>query len=299
MSLGILILNWNQAADTISCVRSVQAWANPEDVVYVVDNGSSTAEREQLTQALTNSTLIQSQHNLGFAGGNNLGLKAALSARHDAIMLLNNDAAISETAVSKLCQALEQQPPLGMVGPSLWDADQPDRLLSAGGSDMGLNLMTHHQTLPASGEIQPVDYIPGTCILIRTAVLQKIGLLDEDYFFGGEVADLCARARENGYLCAIVGGSRAQHRVERSAQQRHQLHIYYVLRNRFLFVKKFHPQQKTRLFFYWTWQIIRIWGQAVLAQNWPRARAVALACWDGWHGRFGGQNARITRGALK
>jgi GT2 family glycosyltransferase len=134
--------------------------------------------------------------------------------------------------------------------------------------------------------------------LIRTVVLQEIGCLDEDYFFGGEVADLCARSRQHGYDCAIVGGVKAYHEVDRSAEVRQQLHIYYVLRNRFLFVSKFHTAQKWRLFAYWTWQCLLVWGNAVKSRHWQRARAVLLACWDGWNGRFGPQNVRVTKGAI-
>ncbi|WP_420645718.1 glycosyltransferase family 2 protein [Candidatus Leptofilum sp.] len=296
MSLAILILNWNRAEDSIHCVRSVQAWCQSVDTIWVIDNNSAPADRAKLQEALKDEvTFIFSIKNLGFAGGNNLGLQAALAAEHDTILLLNNDATVAGTAVSKLLSQLKSNPQLGMVGPELWDGDQ---LLSAGGSDIGLALGTHHQKPLADGELREVAYVPGTCILIRTAVLQKIGLLDEAYFFGGEVADLCARARQAGFRAAVLGGTRAQHQVERSAGQRHQLHIYYVLRNRFLYVQKFHAGQRLRLFLYWSLTSGRIWLEALLHRNWPRARAAALACWDGWNGRFGGQNARVTRGKI-
>ena len=295
MSLAVIILNWNGAEDTIACVKSVQAWAKPADAIWVVDNNSSPEEQARLQQSLCNVTFIFSPTNLGFAGGNNLGLQAALAARHESVLLLNNDATVAETAVSQLLSLLQSQPHLGMVGPELWDGD---KLLSAGGGDIGLTLATHHQQPIAAGEVQEVAYVPGTCILIRTAVLQQIGLLDEAYFFGGEVADLCARAQAQGYRAAVLGGTRAQHHIERSAGQRHQLHIYYVLRNRFLYVQKFHPARRLRLFLYWTLAAGRIWLHALLSRNRPRARAAALACWDGWNGRFGGQNARVTRGEI-
>lgn len=295
MSLGILILNWNRAEDTIACVRSVQTWIQSEDDIWVIDNNSFPEEQEKLQKTLNNVKFIFNPTNLGFAGGNNLGLQAAIAAQHDAVLLLNNDAIIEETAVAQLLTLLHDHPQLGMVGPELWDGDQ---MLSAGGSDIGLTLATHQQQPLAAGELREVAYVPGTCIFIRTAVLQQIGLLDEAYFFGGEIADLCARAHKNGYRAAILGGTRAQHHVERSAAQRHQLHIYYVLRNRFLYVRKFHPNQRLRLFLHWSLVSGRIWLQAILTRNRPRARAAALACWDGWNGRFGGQNARVTRGKI-
>ncbi|WP_420629572.1 glycosyltransferase family 2 protein [Candidatus Leptofilum sp.] len=297
MSLAILILNWNRAEDTIHCVRSVQAWRQPEDHIWVIDNNSAPEDRAKLRQVLQDEVIfIFSPANLGFAGGNNLGLQAALATEHDTVLLLNNDATVDGTAVTKLLTLLQTHPHLGMVGPELWDGEQ---MLSAGGGDIGLTLGTHHQEPLANSEMREVAYIPGTCIFIRTAVLQQVGLLDEDYFFGGEVADLCARVRQAGFGAAVLGGTRAQHQVERSAGQRHQLHIYYVLRNRFLYVQKFHASQRLRLFLYWSLISGHIWLEALLQRNWPRARAAVLACWDGWHGRFGGQNARVTRGKIR
>ncbi len=298
MKIGVVILNWNQVEDTIACTQSVLDWSLPADI-WIVDNASSAQSAAQIRQACPTAELLVNAQNLGFAGGNNAALREIIKGDYDAAMLLNNDAMIEETAVSHLITALHQHPQLGIVGPSLWDADRPQRLLSAGGGDIGLAVHTHLYDLPPAGQIQPVAYVPGTCILIRTSVLQDIGLLDESYFFGGEVADLCARAQQQGYGCAIVGGVKAYHAVHRSADVRHHLHIYYVLRNRFLFVRKFHPQQKWRLFAYWTRQCMQVWGSAVLNREWARARAVMLACWDGWNGRFGAQNQRVTKGAVQ
>ncbi|MCB8927715.1 MAG: glycosyltransferase family 2 protein [Ardenticatenaceae bacterium] len=296
MRLAVLILNWNRAEDTIHCVHSVQEWLQPEDAIWVIDNHSTVEDRAQLQQNLSGKvTFIFSDTNLGFAGGNNLGLQAAMAAGHEAILLLNNDATVDGTAVSQLLNLLQNQPNLGMVGPEMWDGNQ---MLSAGGGDIGLTINTHLQEPLAAGELRQVAYVPGTCIFVRTAVLQQIGLLDEAYFFSGEVADLCARARQQGYEAAILGGTRAYHQIERSAGQRHQLHIYYVLRNRFLYVQKFHANQRLRLFGRWSMVGGRIWLEALLRRNWPRARAAALAIWDGWNGRFGGQNARVTKGEI-
>ncbi len=298
MKIGVVILNWNQVEDTIACTQSVLDWSLPADV-WIVDNASSERSVAQIRQASLAANLVVNSQNLGFAGGNNVALKEIIKGDYNAVMLLNNDAVIEETAVSHLIAAFHQYPQLGIVGPSLWDADQPERLLSAGGGDIGLAINSHLHDLPPVGQIRPVTYVPGACILIRTSLLKEIGNLDEAYFFGGEVADLCTRAQQQGYGCAIVGGVKVYHAVHRSADVRHHLHIYYVLRNRFLYVRKFHPRQKWRLFAYWTWQCMQVWGNAVLHREWQRARAVMLACWDGWNGRFGPQNQRVTKGAVQ
>ncbi|HFQ93743.1 MAG TPA: glycosyltransferase family 2 protein [Anaerolineae bacterium] len=298
MRLGVNILNWNQADDTLKCVSSVRSWQITEKVVWVVDNASCAADRDRLVAGLDKETLLVSETNRGFAGGNNLAIQAALAAGCQYILLLNNDARISEENVNCLRQALNDDPRLGIVGPTLWDGRNPNRLLSAGGGDIGTAVSPHLTTPPAPDEIREVTYAPGTCALIRREIFERVGLLDETYFFGGEMADLCMRAREAGYTVAIVGGAKAFHTVDRSSEIRHWLHIYYVLRNRFLFVRKFHRRRQWRLFLFWTAQSGRPWLQAVLAGDWRRERAIRLAVWDGWRGRFGGQNRRVSRGEI-
>lgn len=299
MSLAIILLNWNQAEDTAVCARTLLAWpASLPRQIWVVDNGSQASDLKTLRQLEPDVHLITSQTNRGFAGGNNLGIQAALDAGCEQILLLNNDAAIDIQNLQRLQQALQNEERLGVVGPTLWDSDNPERLLSAGGDDIGTVVSAHYTMPPQPGEIRPVAYVPGACVLIRRQVFEAVGLLDEAYFFGGEVADLCARARQQGVESAIVGGARACHAVDRSAAIRHRLHIYYVLRNRFLFVRKFHADRRRPLFWQWTRHSLRPWLQALLTADWPRERAIRLAVWDGWRGRFGAQNGRVTKGEI-
>lgn len=296
MTLGIVILNWNQVADTIACVKRIEAWPSLPRIVWVVDNASAGEEQQQITRACPEVRLIASRENRGFAGGNNLGLEQALAAGCEEILLLNNDAVVTAVAVEQLQNTLRTRPHLGMVGPMLWDGE---RLLSAGGRDIGRYLATHITQPLAGDEVREVAYVPGTCILLRAETLRAVGLLDEAYFFSGEIADLCARARQHGYASAVVGHARASHRLERSSQVRRRLHIYYTLRNRFLFVRKFHARGQGRLFLFWTGQSAIAWLAALRTGERQRARAIRLACIDGWRGRFGNQNARVTRGQIK
>jgi GT2 family glycosyltransferase len=163
MNIGVVVLNWNQADDTIACVQALHHWTMPVDI-WIVDNASSDQSVVRIRQACPDATLLVNEQNLGFAGGNNVALRQMIHADYDAVMLLNNDAVVGETAVSQLINAFNQNPHLGIVGPSLWDSDCPDRVLSVGGGDIGLSVNTHLQELPAEGQLQSVAYVPGTCI---------------------------------------------------------------------------------------------------------------------------------------
>lgn len=297
MALGIIIINWNQAQDAIACVRRAQQWQFDKRI-WVVDNGSNASDVQRLRAELSDVALIFSEANLGFAGGNNLALREALRTDCEAILLFNNDAQADGEAIVQLRRRLEQHPRLGIVGPVLVDAANPNRILSAGGRDIARHLSSHIPEPLAPGALRYVDYVPGTCVMVHVEVFRAVGLLDEAYFFGGELADLCMRARQCGWLSAVDGASVVWHAVDRSADLRSHLHIYYVIRNRFLYIRKFYPRARLPLFAMWTAQAL-LGGTLALAQGQRRrARAIALGCWDGWHSRFGGQNARVTLGQI-
>src|SRR5690606_3460077 len=122
-------------------------------------------------------------------------------AENDApILLLNNDAQLAEDAIARLLATLAEHPEAGVVGPALYTPGPPAQLLSAGSRDPAY----HHHSLitkpPADTPVFAAAYVSGSAALIRAALLHKIGLLDEEYFFNTEVADLCQRARGAGYV---------------------------------------------------------------------------------------------------
>ncbi len=299
MTLGIIILNWNQAGDTLTCLRNAQQWDMPGKRIWIVDNGSRPEDVRALAEVSGDGVqVIFSAVNRGFAGGNNLALQQALDAGCGAVLLLNNDAQAGADAIGQLWRTLNDRAEIGIVGPVLVDAADPRRVLSAGGKDIARHLASHRSDVPPPGQVRLVDYVPGTCVMIRADVLRAVGLLDEDYFFGGEMADLCARARQKGWHSAVDGSAVVRHAVDRSALIRHRVHIYYVIRNRFLYVRNFYPQSRWGLFTAWTAYSLYAAALAVLRGDLAHARAIGLGCLDGWRGRFGGQNARVTRGEV-
>jgi GT2 family glycosyltransferase len=294
MKLAVVILNWNAAEDTSRCLRSVGVWGScegaPPPTIWVVDNGSTGPGLEALREEHPEVRFLVSPLNRGYAGGNNLGIAAALSDGTDAILLLNNDATLEEEGIASMVATLSSDSRIGVVGPTLWEGE---RLLSAGGRDIARHANTHIRpgTLP-SGPVD-VDHVPGPAVLIHRRVLEEVGLLDEDYFFGGEVADLCHRARQRGFRCVIDPSARAQHDLQRSSALRETLHVYYVFRNRFLFIRKHHARHQHWLYCLWSVRGARAVAAAVLRGEGRRARAIGLGLIDGLSGSVGGQNERV------
>jgi GT2 family glycosyltransferase len=292
--LAVVILNWNAAEDTAACLRSVQAWEATgvvgQPTVWVVDNGSRAPGIEPIREAFPAVHVLQSPTNRGFAGGSNLGIAAAFEEGAEAVLLLNNDAMVEPAGVAAMLATLASDPEIGVVGPTLWHRG---RCISAGGRDIARHGVTHLRLREPPAALLDVDYVPGTVALIRRQVFEAVGLLDEDYFFGGEMADLCFRARLRGLRSVTDPAARAVHDLDRSSRERRILHVYYIVRNRYLFARKHYPRRRAWLYAVWTaWAALA--ALAALGRGDPRrARAVALGVLDAAQGRFGGQNERV------
>lgn len=294
MKLAVLILNWNAELDTDRCLRSVRTWRPsdtlPEPTTWVVDNSSKKESIDWLQRNHPGTHFLLSELNRGFAGGNNLGIEAALADGSEAILLLNNDASIDDRSVVSMLRTLASGNHIGTVGPTLWHGEQ---LLSAGGRDIARHGSTHLRPQPLPTAAWDVDYVPGTVALVGREVFASVGTFDEDYFFGGEMADLCLRARRQGLRCVIDPQARASHDLDRSSEIRDTLHVYYVYRNRFLYIQKHHPQRRISLASIWTLRALKSVAVDLIEGRYQRAWAVWMGLRDGLAGRFGGQNDRV------
>lgn len=308
MNLSVVILNWNQAAATIRCVEAVAAWTQVAPDIWVVDNASQDGSRDLIPKQCPTAQVLASDINLGFAGGNNLALRRILSrypperCDRDVVLLLNNDAVITEDQVQHLLADLETNPRLGVVGPLIDERRGQKQVVTAGGRDIARHLGTRYEekaadlsALIATHRLLDVDYVPGTAALVRADLFRTVGLFDEDYFFSGEMADFCRRARARGWASAICTRAWAAHTPGDGA--RSTLYRYYTLRNRFLYIRKFYPARSgihlsRRALFASCWSAV---GLAMAARSLMLGRpAEARAAWralrDGLAGRFGNRN---------
>src|ERR1700738_3075992 len=117
MSLAIILLNWRNSQQTLRCMDSISGWAELRPQFYVVDNESTPATSATLGSALSPDSLICSPLNLGYAGGNNLGIRRALEHECEYILLLNSDAEITEAAVQRLLETPRSKPHISILGP--------------------------------------------------------------------------------------------------------------------------------------------------------------------------------------
>jgi GT2 family glycosyltransferase len=294
VNLSVVVLNWNAAEDTARCIRSVLAWEihkpKCETTIWVVDNASRPPGIESLRSEFADVKFLESPVNRGFAGACNLGIEAAQDAGSDVVLLLNNDAVVNGPSVSSMLETLQSDPSIGIVGPSLWDRD---KLLSVGGRDIARFGATHVKPARPPEQLLEVDYVSGTVALITSEALDEVGLLDEDYFFAGEMADFCLRAKQQGLRSVTDVRARANHDLARSSKLRETLYAYYMFRNRFLYIRKHYPNRRRRLYALWTLRGAYAVLKALASADLPRAKAIGLGVCDGWSGHFGGQNDRV------
>src|SRR5436309_4726879 len=130
----IIILNWNGRADTLECLASVQRINFPDFETVVVDNGSTDGSEEAIRAAFPDITFIQTGENLGFAEGNNVGIRHAIECGADYVFVLNNDTTVDPNILAALVAEAEKNPNAAILGPKIYFYDRSDVINSAGGS---------------------------------------------------------------------------------------------------------------------------------------------------------------------
>lgn len=239
--VSIIISNWNGVHDTVECLESLRKIDYPNYVITVVDNGSKCDEAKALIERFGNYIyVIENDKNYGYAAGANIGIKYALSNDHpDYCMVLNNDTKVDRLFLSELVKAAENDKFIGVVGPKVYHYDEPNLIQTIGGKlNINTGTLNEHMAEVDRGqhdETKEVDW-HGPCLVVKSEVIKKIGLYDDDYFVFWEDVDFCFRVRKAGYRIIYVPSSRIWHKGGRSTGRLNGL--YYPIRNRFLFMRK-------------------------------------------------------------
>lgn len=295
----IVIVNWNGCDDTLACLASLSKLDYPSYEVVVVDNGSYDDSVQVIRTTFPQATLIETGGNLGYVGGNNLGLEYAKAIEANYALLLNNDTEVASDFLRILVNAAEAESAVGIAGPTIYYHEQPDVIWSAGGAIdwnrgstwmVGLNERDEGQF--GTGP-RPVDFITGCAMLVRRAVLERAGLLDERFFMYYEEIEWCVRVAGAGFGVRHVPTARIWHKIAPQAQAASPFVHYYMTRNRLLFLKAtgaglgawLHTLVVEYLRTLISWSVRPRW-QCKRIQR----RAMLQAIVDAWRGRWGKQH---------
>lgn len=238
--VAIVVVTWNRKEDCLNCLNSLQNLIPPEPSIIVVDNCSSDGTSEAIREKFSEVTILSSSRNLGFTGGNNLGIKKALAEGADYVCLLNNDTVVEPGFLMELLKFGRRIPQAGILGPRILYYDRPGIIWSQGISVHRVSgrIYSTGNGLKESdihSNIAQVSAVSGAAMLLKGKMLREIGLLDEDYYLCFEDIDLCLRAERKGYKIYTVPSSRVFHKVSESMGGEYsEMTVYYATRNHLL-----------------------------------------------------------------
>lgn len=260
--LSIIILNWKNADETVSCLESLQSIKLPKNVNFnlvVVDNNSGESDVKKLKSFKSNIDLqiIENKQNYGFAGGNNVGIKYSLNDMADYIIVLNNDTRVDKYFAKYLVKKAESDEKIAIVSPKIYfekkyefhkkrykNFELGNVLWYAGGKIDWNNVYGISKGVDEvdSGQFddqEKLDFATGACFLVTRKALLKTGFFDERYFMYMEDVDFSQRIRENGLKIVFEPQAKIWHKVAQSSAIGSGLNDYFLTRNRMLFGTKY------------------------------------------------------------
>lgn len=207
--VGIVLLNWNSWQDTAECLESLKTLAYPNFQIVVVDNASTNNSVKELKSRFPNVELIENTENIGFAAGNNLGIRYFISKEVDYVWVLNNDTTVSLLSLNTLVEKAESNKKIGVVGSVVYEYNEPWLIQAWGGGKYNSFLAT---TINVDTKDGKVGYITGASMLIRRKTLEKAGLFDESLFFFMEDVEYSLRIKSKKWKIAVADLSYVFHK---------------------------------------------------------------------------------------
>lgn len=251
--VSIITVNYNNYPVTRELLRSIYRYCNyPNLEIIVVDNGSTYNPGAEIREEYGDVIYVRSEQNLGFAGGNNLGVRKASG---DYLFFVNNDTEFTTGLVELLVETLDQNPSAGIVSPKIRYYDQPDVLQYVGFTGMNFFTMRNRcigQYEKDKGQYDTVigttGYAHGAAMMIRRAAIENAGLMAENFFLYYEELDWCERIRKAGFDIWVNAKALIYHKESMAVGKRSLLKEYYMNRNRILFARKHASSFKYTLF---------------------------------------------------
>ncbi len=232
MNIALIILNWNGKKDTLECLDSIAKLDYEKFETIVVDNGSTDGSLDSLP---THVTVLKNKENLGFAEGNNVGIRYALEKDFDAVVLLNNDTIVDPQFLSAFARA--DKP---IQGALIYLYQERDRLDHLGGTWNPRTASFDFTCLRAKEipEELSLDYLCGCALFVRRGVFETIGLLESKFFLIWEESDFCFRAKRAGFPLHVCREALVWHKVSASFTGGKPHSTYFWWRNRLLWIER-------------------------------------------------------------
>lgn len=298
--VAVIVLSWNRREDTLTCLRSLEAVDSPELLPIVVDNGSADGSAEAVRRDFPAVELIETGANLGFAEGNNTGIRRALELGADQVLILNNDVEVDPGFVTALIAAAAERPDAGALCSKILYLDPPDLIWFAGASfdpRSGYNGRQRGYREHDDGrfdEVVETDRACGAAMLVSRRVFEEVGLFAPELFCYSEDTDWSLRAHAAGYRHYVVPGSKIWHKISAaSGGESSPTSLYYGLRNTIEVCERHAPLGAVGT---WRRRLVLLAAHLVQALLSARKREGVLAVAQGWRDlrarRFGQRSSR-------
>ena len=233
----IVVLNWNGREDTLACLRSLEPVWNERTKGIVVDNGSSDGTPDAVREAFPAVEVLEAGRNLGFTGGNNIGLRFALDRGADYVLLLNNDTIVAPGFLREMLAVATVSERIGFVSPKIYFLDPPDLLWFAGArfsTWSGYGRVTGYRE-PDRGQyddVRTIDRPCGCAVLVSRRLCLEAGLMDDMLFLYVDEVEWMLRARKHGFKACFAPKAKVWHKVSASVgKEGHPDAFYYGVRN--------------------------------------------------------------------
>jgi GT2 family glycosyltransferase len=240
--IAVIIVNYSGYEITRDCLASfAKVNSNHPYVLIVVDNASGDQSVPRLRQEFPQVHFLESHVNLGFTGGNNLGLAAAYEIGVEYVFFLNNDTVVSGDILT-LADFLDTNSDVGMVSPLTFFYDNPE-VVSFGGGELNRNTgRIRFSNKGGSRGGMPADvvycsFLEGAAIMARADVVRRAGGFNDDYFLNSEEAELCVKVADMGYRLALITSCSVWHKISQTMGSGSELINYFVYRNRLHFIR--------------------------------------------------------------
>lgn len=254
----ILLLNYNGADDTLSCLESLKKLDYPNYKIIVVDNASEKKDVNKIRRSNVDFQLIESDENLGYSGGNNLGIRYVLEREKEGkyLWLLNNDTTVDPAALTHLVNTAQKTG--GLVGSLIL---YPDKSYQQVGTRINWTtgaVRGYHESELEDG--MEIECLSGASMLVPLTVFRRIGLLEESYFLYFEDAEFCLRADDEHIPINLTLRSRVYHKEGATTGKKSRMTQYYYQRNRLKLLYDYAPPgNKWLIFLYSYFRMLRSW----------------------------------------
>lgn len=234
----IVILNYNGKDVIKKCLTSVFKIDYPNFEVVFVDNNSTDGSLELVKSNFSKANFIKNEENLGYASGNNIGIRFSLERMAEYVLVLNNDTEVEKDFLTKLIEVAEEDEKIGITSPVIMDGNTKQIWFSGGKIDWLKMKTLHLQNVHTEAYFES-DFITGCSMLVKAEVFKKIGLFDEDFFLYWEDADFSLRSKKAGFKNIVVSASWIYH-FEKSEGQK-KAKTYWLVVSGLIFFQKNAP----------------------------------------------------------